>query len=88
METSDMPAQKNLQASVPPALLARAQAVAQREQISLDDLAAEALQEHIARRTLERFRHEGETRRRGLSDQQVESIVDQAIHEYRQAQGL
>lgn len=87
METSDMPAQKNLHAFVPAALLARAEAIAQQEQISLDELAAEALQGHIARRTLDRFRRDGETRRRGLSDEQVESIVDRAIHDHRQERG-
>ena len=86
MKTPYMAAEKNLHAFVPPALLAQAEAAAQQEQISLDELAVEALQRHIARRSLERFRRAGEIRRRGMTEKQVEGFVDQAIHEYRQEQ--
>ena len=86
MKTPDIAAEKNLHAFVPPALLAQAEAAAQQEQISLDELAVAALQRHIARRSLERFRREGEMRRRGMTEEQAESFVDQTIHEYRQEQ--
>ncbi len=83
---SDMTVEKNFHAFVPPALLAQAEAAAKREEISLDELAAEALQRHIARQSLERFRHRSDVRRRGLSEDQVTSFVDQVIHEHRQEQ--
>lgn len=79
-----MEPEKNLHASVPPALLTRAREVAEQEHISLDELATEALQRHVARRTLERFKREGDFRRRGMTDEQVENTVEQAVHEYRQ----
>ena len=78
--------EKNLHAWVPPALLAQVEAAAQQEHISLDELAVEALRRHIARRSLERFRREGEVRRQGMTDEQAETFVEQEIHKYRQEQ--
>jgi hypothetical protein len=48
-----MRSEKNLHASVPPALLARAQAAAQRERISFDELISDAVEQLLNRRGLE-----------------------------------
>lgn len=79
-----MEPEKNLQANIPPALLTRAQEVAQQDQISLDQFATEALQRHLARRMLARFKREGEVRRRGITEEEVENTVEQAIQQYRE----
>ena len=76
--------EKNLHASFPPALLARAEEAAQQDHVSLDEFAAEAFQRQLARRMLERFKREGELRRRGMTDEEVENTVEQAVHEHRQ----
>jgi ribosomal protein L13E len=64
-------------------LLTRAREVAQQDHISLDELAAEALQRHLARRILERFKREVDMRRRDMTDEEVENTVAQAVQEYR-----
>ena len=79
-----MEPEKNLHATIPPALLTRAEEMAQQDHISLDQLAAEALQRDLARRVLERFKREGDLRRRGMTDEEVENTVERAVHEYRQ----
>lgn len=69
--------------AIAPDLLERAGKVAQAEGKTVDELATEALQRELARRTLDRCRSQGELRRRGMSDEQVESTVEQAVHEAR-----
>jgi hypothetical protein len=51
---------------------------------TIDQLATEALQRELARRTLNRLRSQGELRRRGMTDEQVKSAVEQAIAEVRE----
>jgi hypothetical protein len=75
---------KNFQATVPSLLLQQVQQAAQANHITLDELATEALQQHLARHTLQRFRREAESRRGGMSDEEVERYVDKVIHEHRQ----
>ena len=57
--------------------------MAQQERITLADLASEALQRHLARRILERFKREGSNRRRGMTDDEVDNFVERSIHEHR-----
>jgi len=70
-------------AAIEPELLERARRVAQDEGVSVDELASQALQRELGRRSLERFKREGEARRGELTDEQVESIVETAIREVR-----
>jgi hypothetical protein len=65
-------------------LLERAVKVAQAEGKTVDELATEALQKELARRSFDRITREAEARRRGMTDEQVEETVERAITEYRQ----
>lgn len=80
---SETPMTPKKNVAIAPDLLERAGKVAQAEGKTVDELATEALQRDLARRTLDRFRSQGELRRRGMSDEQVESTVEKAVHEAR-----
>jgi Ribbon-helix-helix protein, copG family/Protein of unknown function (DUF2800) len=63
--------------------LAELEAEAAAEGKTVDELAEDALRRHIDRQTLERFKREANQRRRGMTDAQVDEIVDRAIREVR-----
>jgi hypothetical protein len=65
-------------------LLERAAKVAQAEGKTVDELATEALQQALSRRSFEKIKREAESRRRGMSDEDVDRSVEGAITEYRQ----
>jgi hypothetical protein len=65
-------------------LLERAAKVAQAEGKTVDELATEALQQALSRRSFEKIKRDAESRRRGMSDQDVDRSVERAITEYRQ----
>ena len=65
-------------------LLERAAKVAQAEGKTVDELATEALQQALSRRSFEKIKSEAESRRRGMSDEDVDRSVERAITEYRQ----
>jgi hypothetical protein len=46
-------------------------------------LTAEALKRDLARRATQRIRREAEARREGMSDAQIEGIVNQAVQDWR-----
>jgi hypothetical protein len=58
--------------------------VAQAEGKTVDELATEALQQALSRRSFEKIKRDAESRRRGMSDQDVDRSVERAITEYRQ----
>ena len=72
--------------AIEPELLERAGKVAEAEGKAVDELTAEALQRELARRTFERAKREGETRCRGMTDDDVERTVEKAVQEYRAEQ--
>ena len=72
--------------AIEPALLERAGKVAEAEGKTVDELTTEALQRELARRTFERAKREGETRRLGMTDDDVERTVEKAVQEYRAEQ--
>ena len=76
-----MAPQKNV--AIEPELLERAGKVARAEGKTLDELATEALQRDLARRSLERFSRQGKLRRRDMTDEDVEALVEKAVHETR-----
>jgi hypothetical protein len=76
-----MNAQKNV--TIDPEVLERAGKVAQDAGVTLDELASEALQRELGRRSLARFARQGEARRRGLTEEQVDAVVETAVHEVR-----
>jgi hypothetical protein len=65
-------------------LLERAAKVAQAEGKTVDQLATEALQRELARRSFDKIKRDAEARRRGMTDDEVEFTVERAITEYRQ----
>jgi hypothetical protein len=65
-------------------LVERATKVALAEGKTLDELATEALERELARRSFEKIKREAESRRRGMTDDEVEATVETAITEYRQ----
>jgi hypothetical protein len=65
-------------------LLERAAKVAEAEGKTVDELATEALQRELARRSFEKIKREAEARRGGMTDDEVDSTVERAITEYRQ----
>lgn len=69
--------------TIPDELQTQIEALAQAEGKTVDELTAEVLQRHLDRRSLERFRRQAESRRQGMSDEQVQAIVEQAIAELR-----
>ena len=69
--------------TIAPDLLGRAGKVAQDKRVSVDELASEALQRERGRLSLERFGHLGDSRRRGMSDEQVERTVEEAVDDVR-----
>ncbi|MEO7190274.1 MAG: hypothetical protein ABI051_04400 [Vicinamibacterales bacterium] len=72
--------------AIEPELLERAGKVAEAEGKTVDELTTEALQRELARRTFERAKHEGERRRHGMTDDDVERTVEKAVQEYRAEQ--
>lgn len=70
--------------TVPEDLGRAAETAARAEGKTIDQLATEALRRELARRTLSGLRSQGELRRRGMTDEQVESAVEQAIAEVRE----
>jgi len=69
--------------TIAPELLERAGEVAREAGVSVDDLATEALKRELGRRSLARFARQGEARRRGLTEEQVDAVVETAVHEVR-----
>jgi hypothetical protein len=65
-------------------LLERAVKVAQAEGMTVDELATEAIQRELARRLFEKIKREAESRRGGMTNDEVERIGERAITEYRQ----
>ena len=72
---------KNLHASVSPALLTQAQEAAQQEHISLDELVQDAMERHLRQRRRQKLYAYGEQQARKLGIK--ESDVDRTIHDYR-----
>jgi hypothetical protein len=64
-------------------LLERAGRVAQAEGTTVDELASQALQRELGRRSLERFKRQGDQRRGAMTDEQVEQTVENAVQDAR-----
>lgn len=69
--------------TIAPELLERAGKVAQDKGVSVDELASEALQRELGRLSLDRFRRQGDSRRRSMSDEEVERTVEEAVDDVR-----
>jgi hypothetical protein len=69
--------------TIAPELLERAGKVAQDKGVSVDQLASEALQRELGRLSFDRFRRQGDARRRGMPDEEVERTVEEAVDDAR-----
>jgi len=69
--------------TIPDDLLPELQELARAENRTADDIAAEAVKEHLARRFWERNKREAGKRRGNMTDEQVEEYVERVIHELR-----
>ncbi|MBI4484473.1 MAG: hypothetical protein HY655_00540 [Acidobacteria bacterium] len=69
--------------TLPADLYERVAQEAQGEGKTVDEVATEAVKRELARRWLERTRREAETRRGGMTDEEVEATVETAIREWR-----
>lgn len=72
--------------AIAPDLLEQADRLAQAEGKTVDEFASQALRREIGRRTLEKIRTQGDARRRGKTDEEVEALVDDAVHRWRAEQ--
>lgn len=73
-----MEPEKNLHANIPPSLLAKAQAVAEQEHITLDEFVSDAMERRLNRQEFEEVLAFGKrhARKRGLKPSDVEDAVD------------
>jgi hypothetical protein len=67
-------------------LLERAAKEAEQSGQTVDEFTAEALERELARRSFQRLKSATESRRRGMTDEQVEERVNRAVQEYRAEQ--
>ena len=83
-----MQPEKNLHAAIPPDLLAKAQAAAEQEHITLDELVSDAMERRLNRREFEEVLTFGKrnARKRGLKPSDVEDAVD-AVRDEDQQRG-
>jgi hypothetical protein len=72
--------------AIEPDILERAEQIAQAEGKTVDELANEAMKRELARRFFERNRRDAELRRESMTDDEVDTVVDTAIHEWRAEQ--
>ena len=69
--------------TLPDDVFERVREQAQGEGVTVGEPAVEAVQSHLAHRTPERLKRQRETRRRGMTEEEVESLVEKAVHESR-----
>ena len=79
-----MEPEKNLHASIPPALLAEAQQVATADHISVDELVRDAMERRLRNRRRQSLYAYGDGQARKLGFK--EEDVDRIIHEFRDEQ--
>ena len=66
-------------------LLKRYETIAHSEGKTVDELATEAVKRDIARRWLEKNKREATVRRGVMADQEIEAVVEKAVHDTRMA---
>ena len=69
--------------AVPDVVYERVRQIAAAEGTTVDQLATKAIERDLARRWLDRIGREGELRRGGMSDAEVEAVVERAVQESR-----
>lgn len=69
--------------AVPDAVYERVQQIAAAEGTTVDQLATKAIERELARRWLDRVGREGDLRRGGMGDAEVEAVVERAVQESR-----
>jgi predicted CopG family antitoxin len=69
--------------AVPDAVYERVRQVAAAEGTTVEQFATKAIERDLARRWLNRIGREGDQRRGGMSDAEVEAVIEQAVRESR-----
>lgn len=69
--------------AVPDAVYERVQQIAAAEGTTVDQFATKAIERDLARRWLDRVGQEGDLERGGMSDTEVEAVVERAVQESR-----
>lgn len=69
--------------AVPDAVYERVQQAAAAEGTTVDRLATKAIERYLSRRWLDRVGREGDLLRRGMSDADVEAVVERAVQASR-----
>lgn len=72
--------------TLPADLYERVEQEAQKAGRTVDEMATEAVKRELARRWLERTRHDADVRRGSMTDQEVGTAVDTAVQEWRREQ--
>jgi predicted AAA+ superfamily ATPase len=67
-------------------VLERVREQAQAEGKTADEVVEQAVQRELARKAFERIRREAEIRRGGMTDEEVDRIVEKAVREWRAEQ--
>lgn len=73
----------DIRISLPDDLRQAIEAAAKAEGKTVEELAQLAMQRDVAQRTLDRLQREGEGRRHGMTDQDVELAIENAVTDYR-----
>jgi hypothetical protein len=69
-----------------PELLQRYVEIARAEEKTVDELTTEALKRDVARRWLENNKREAQLRRGNMAVEEIEAVVEKAVHEARAEQ--
>lgn len=78
-----MEPEKNLHATIPPALLTEAQNVAQAEHTTVDEFVRDAMERRLRERRRQKLRAYGDAQARKLGIA-TEEDVERVVHEYRE----
>jgi len=73
----------DIRITVPDELREAMESAARAEGRTVDEFAVTAFKREIARRFLANIKRDAEARRQGKSDEEIEEIVDRAVHEVR-----
>ncbi len=69
--------------TLPDELLPKLEEVARAENKTADDIATEAVNQHLTRRFWQQSQCEAEKRRGSMTDEEVDEIVNRSIQEFR-----
>jgi hypothetical protein len=69
--------------AVPDDVYDRVEKVASAEGATVEELVTRTLERELARRWLAQVEREGQARRRGMTDDEIDSVVERSVQEFR-----